>query len=212
MENIYDGLLGGGQWVSKSKIDSRLYETDIVDGILSNPGETRTREQIELCCSIGLIGELAVASKLGGILNPQEFDLADRHSYGWDVLDTRHDLKLEIKNHGKKWFDYAKKDLQVLFRNIESGCMDYIITTKVVQLKEEVPGFQVWPRLVINPKTFRHYLHDSKTDSTKQYYNHYHAMAAGECFEFNEHLECNTVYKPAQPWYNSNNDKFAKAQ
>ena len=211
MENQYKELFGGGQWVAKSKLLKRLEETNIISGIMSNRTQSkdRTVEQVTQACITGLAGELGVAARLGGILNPSEFNQSDRNSFAWDVLDSRNNLKLEIKNHNSKWWTYAPRNVQVLGRNIAEECMDYIVTTKVVELDEEVPGFQIWPRLVINPQSFRKYSKRSQYNSSL-YYDHVSAIRDGECFEFNKHLECNTVYKESKPWYNSNNDKFKK--
>lgn len=184
--NMYDDFFVGGQWVAKKEVLERLSETGIVESVMSHDVKRkgRTIEQVANDCTRGLAAEVGIAIITKGELNPQQFDITNRDSYGWDVKCGITGEKLEIKNHQNKWWSYSPKNVQTLARNISEKVFDKIITAKV---DEDDEGFTIWPRLVIDPTKWRQYSRRSQYNGSL-YWDHQTARRNNDCTVYNEDI------------------------
>lgn len=184
--NMYNDFFVGGQWVTKKAIEERLAETNIVDNIMSNEKQRkgRNREKVLENCSRGLVCEIGIAQAVNGELNPSRFDHTVRNSYSWDVKCGIYGNKLEIKNHQHDWWSYSPKNVQTLAKNIAAKQFDYIVTAKMIEFDD---GYEVWPRLVIDPLKFRQYSTRSQYNGGL-YWNHKTALRFGDCTMYNSEI------------------------
>jgi len=132
-----------------------------------------------MACEIGIANALPNAG-----LNNQDFDHTIRETYAWDVKQGNTSFEIKWMSLESHWWSFNPHVVDKIIRNYDAGYPDYIVVaTNVVS----GTGFAVYPRLLINPASFREYVTKSKFSNYKShYYNHKMAEYDGECQVYNE--------------------------
>ena len=188
MINLND-YLTGGIYVAHSHIKSRAewqYE-----GIISSPKrkeDMRTNDQIwnhtynSIACEIG-ISEALPDSKL----NEQKFNYKDITTWGYDV--SAFDLKIlfEIKwqHMLESWYSFTNQTATKIIDRYRKKGYHYLITAST---REYGDGLEIWPRLLIDPKTFRNHVKRSHYNKKPLFYNQYPAQRDNQCQIFNKNI------------------------
>ncbi len=155
----------------------------MAEGIMESDRKSKGRDYSQVYKNTldGVICEMGIASLSKGKANEQKFVLQDRDTYAWDVLSA-FNHKLEVKKHKDKWFSFYPGNILTMLNNISSNRFDYIVTASWY---EALDHYVVYPRLLINPKTFQRYISRSNFN-TSCYYNHRSSAADNQCIIFNE--------------------------
>ncbi len=187
MTKVYDDFFVGGHWVAKTEVLERLEDTGIIDGVMSNPNQRKNRDRAQVTqdCTRGLACEVGIAAMVKGELNPQQFDMTNRETYGWDIKCGITGNKLEVKNHQHVYWSYYAKNIQTLAKNIAENIFDYIVTAKMM---DDNDGYVIYPRLVIQPNSFSMHGRERSKFANKLYYNHHFAKARNHCTEYNSEI------------------------
>lgn len=150
--------------------------TEMSHNIADRNTSSRSYEQIYKDTLQGVIREYAVAQFLDGYLNPKQFDISDRDSYGWDVGAIIHGetYRFEVKPTPDtgKYFSFSESIYRVLQNNIMSGVVDAIITVAVTT--EEDGTRTCRPRHLIPVNDFEKNVHKSMYANRGRayYFNH----------------------------------------
>ena len=178
--------LTGGRFVSHNDIKPRARSQ--YDGIMKNKtaADPRTPEQVwkqtysSIACEIGIARSLP-----NGKVNDQKFDHTNVHSYGWDVSGLTNVL-FEIKHEHltEDWYSFKEFTAEKIMSRFKSKAYHYLITAST---KEADDGLEIWPRLLIDPSTFRHYIYKTNYATGKKplWYNHISAYRSEDCDIFN---------------------------
>lgn len=181
----YNDFLRGARFVTFQEANERAKW--LMEGIKEHHTKSkgRTDEEIMHQSMRGVICELGIKQALNGQMNDQEFDYRDRSTHGYD-LTAYDNAKIEIKLHKDKYFSFYPANIKTMLNNIAENVFDYIVTASFYQDIRE-GGYVVYPRLLINPKTFRQYATVSNYGRNKpMWYNHHAAAKDGQCIIFNE--------------------------
>lgn len=147
--------------------------------ISRTPAKSRYRSDEEIVNSVvrGFICELGVAQILGK-RNEKDWSYKDRESFAYDVIDTDHFARHEVKHqHGDHW-SFRPEAIKTLLNNIAAGLLDTIITA---DYRSADDGFYVKPILIIDPKHFRSYMRRSQYKPGTFYYDHRAASHDKHC-------------------------------
>jgi hypothetical protein len=151
--------------------------------IASHPARSRdrTEEEIEKSTVRGMVNEIAIA-KLLGCRNLAVWDFRVRESFSWDVKDSIHGLRHEVKTQAGSYWSMYPEIIKTLLNNIRLEGLDTIITASHVVQGD---SYVVYPKMIINPPTFKSYLLRSSYQAGGLYYDHRIAAHDGECILFN---------------------------
>jgi len=175
----------GARFVDHDTIERRTHWQ--ASGIIENKPEwdTRTNETIynqtynSMACEIGIADALP-----NGMLNETKFNHKDRSTYAWDVKDGNTNFEIKWMSLESDWYSFMPQVVDKIVRNYDAGYPDYIVVATNVA---SGTGFAVYPRLLINPASFKEYVTKSKFSNYKShYYNHKMAEYDGECQVYNE--------------------------
>lgn len=155
----------------------------MAEGIMESDRKSRGRSYGQVFNNTldGVICEMGIAALCKGKVNDQKFVLHDRDTYAWDVLSA-FNHKLEIKKHKDKWFTFYPMNVNTMLNNINENRFDYIVTAS---WWEALDYYVVYPRLIINPKTFQKYISRSQFNSSC-FYDHRMGLHDNQCLIFNE--------------------------
>ena len=137
-------------------------------------GDKRLEERIEKVTTDSSVCEVAIAAALGGQVNTQEFDYKIPQTYAYDVSlgGYQEDAYFEVKwmSMESEWYSFNEK----LIRQVEDRKQYYDRLIVATNLPAKCGGWNVFPRLIIDPQSFTRWLKPSKYDNYKPYYyNHY---------------------------------------
>lgn len=130
--------------------------------------DLRTDDEILRDSFHGTIREVGISKITQGIVNEQTPVWADRTTYGWDVEVC--DLKLEIKPQHGVFFAVSNKVAKKMINN--SDHYDYILTVKIIKMKEGISMYKVIPCQLIKSKDFARKCTKSMYKDNQMYYNH----------------------------------------
>ena len=181
-------FLTGGRFVKTSDIKPRAKWQ--FNGIIERArqiNDPRTEEKIWNDTFHSIACELGIAQCFPhGYVNCQAFDHTDINTWGWDVKAFNYRFEIKYQKLGETWYSMSKTIAESIMDKFSRNGFDYIITAST---RKEKDGYEIWPRLLINPKTLRKNLSRSKYDNYKPiYYNQYVAMADGDCQIYNEEI------------------------
>lgn len=182
---IYHDLLTGGTFVRDEDVNKRAEW--LAEGVKEHHFKSKGRsdETIMRHSTKGVICELGTCASLKGSMNDQTFDYKVRSTYAYD-LTALTGSRVEVKLHKDKYFSFYIDNIKTMLNNIAENAFDYLVTSSFYR-DEKHNGYVVYPRLVINPKTFRQYATTSNYGRNKpMWYNHHEASRDGECIILNE--------------------------
>lgn len=185
MLNLKD-FLTGARFVPHTEIKPRAKWQ--YNGIIKQAERTkdpRTPEKIwkdtynSIACEIGIAKALP-----NGEVNEQAFDHTDISTWGYDVMAMGTRFEIKYQKFAEDWYSMTNTIANKINDRYNQGGFDYLITAST---REEGNGLEVWPRLLINPKTFKNNIFKSHYDNYKPLvYNQYVARTDKECQIFNE--------------------------
>ena len=187
MHNLKD-FLTGARFVKTEDIMERAKWQ--YKGILERAHETndiRSDEKIWEQTFLSVACEIGIADALpNGQLNEQEFDYKDISTWGFDVTALGSRFEIKLQKWTETWYSMTSTIAQTIWDKYTRDGYDYIITASAINKGN---GFEIWPRLLINPQTFKNNLSKSKYDNYKPiYYNQYVAQSDGDCQVYNEKI------------------------
>lgn len=144
------------------------------------PHKSRDRDSAQIARDVasGIICELGIA-KLLGKRNTEAWNVLDRSSYSYDVIDSAHGKKHEVKHQFTDYWSFSPEVVKTLINNLEQSPPDTIIT---VSYKTNDDGsYVVRPRLIIDSKHFRAYMRRSQFKPGTFYYDHKAAAEQHHC-------------------------------
>ena len=150
-----------------------------VEGIkqwAKNPrsGDRRSEQRIEKVTLNSSVCEVGIAKALGGQVNTQKFNYKMAETYAWDVSlgGYQEDAYFEIKwmSMESDWYSFNEK----LVQQIEDRKKYYDRIIVATNIPAECGGWNVFPRLIIDPQSFSRWLKPSKYDNYKPYYYNHH--------------------------------------
>lgn len=180
-------FLTGARFVPHSEIKPRaMWQYEGIMKQAARTRDTRSKEQIwedtynSIACEIGVARSLPK-----GKLNEQAFDHTDISTWGHDV--TALGLRFEIKyeKFAEDWYSFVHSTAKKIMDRYRMNGYDYLITASTYKAEG---GLEIWPRLLINPETFRTNIMKSHYGNNYKplIYNQYVAMRNGDCQIFNE--------------------------
>ena len=185
MLNLKD-FLTGARFVPHSEIKPRAKWQ--YDGIIKRAikiQDKRKSEQIwadtynSIACEIGIARSLPK-----GEVNEQAFDHTDISTWGYDVMSLGLRFEIKYEKFAEDWYSFSHSTAQKIMDRYRQNGFDYLITASTYKAEG---GLEIWPRLLINPETFKSNISKSHYDNYKPlYYNQYVAKSDGDCQMFNE--------------------------
>ncbi len=185
MLNLKD-FLTGARFVPHSEIKPRAKWQ--YDGIIKRAikiQDKRRAEQIwadtynSIACEIGIARALPK-----GEVNEQAFDHTDINTWGYDVMSLGIRFEIKYEKFAEDWYSFSHSTAQKIMDRYRQNGFDYLITASTYKAEG---GLEIWPRLLINPETFKSNISKSHYDNYKPlYYNQYVAKSDGDCQMFNE--------------------------
>ena len=185
MLNLKD-FLTGARFVPHSEIKPRAMWQ--FNGIIKRAEKTqdkRNKEQIWADTYNSIACEIGVARSLPkGEVNEQAFDHTDISTWGYDVMSLGLRFEIKYEKFAEDWYSFSHSTAQKIMDRYRQGGFDYLITASTYKAEG---GLEIWPRLLINPETFKTNISKSHYDNYKPlYYNQYVARTDGDCQIFNE--------------------------
>ena len=185
MLNLKD-FLTGARFVPHSEIKPRAKWQ--YNGIIKRAEKTqdkRSKEQIWADTYNSIACEIGVARSLPkGEVNEQAFDHTDISTWGYDVMSLGIRFEIKYEKFAEDWYSFSHSTAQKIMDRYRQNGFDYLITASTYKAEG---GLEIWPRLLINPETFKSNISKSHYDNYKPlYYNQYVAKSDGDCQMFNE--------------------------
>lgn len=170
-------LTDKSEFVKSSRELEVKFQT-IADEIYNCPVRNSTMRSYDtvMSCVEKMVIEHALAQRTGFALNPLEFNVRDRHSYAYDVVDQSKDTHFECKRWAETWFSFDESAVSTFRKNVD--IVDYLVCGKVYKLDD---GYAVSFHLVADAKNFDRFIKPSNY-SKKYYYDHVKACVAGYAY------------------------------
>lgn len=153
----------------------RDFQLDGIKEWANNPrsSDRRSSARIEKVTLDSSVCEVGIAQGLGGFCNTCDFDYKRPLTYAWDVglAGYQEDAHFEIKwmSLDSDWYSFNEK----LIEQVENRKQYYDRLIVATNIRTE-SGWDVYPRFIINPQKFTHYVKRSKYDNYKPYYYNHH--------------------------------------
>jgi len=170
-----------------------------IEGILrwaKESDDPRSPETIERDTLNSSACEVAIAEALGGHCNNAIHDKFDPLTYAWDVTAAESFFEIKWMSLESDWYSFNEKlKKDVAWRK---KYYDRIIVATNVRTKN---GWDVYPRLIIDPKDFDSCVTESNYNKGKTYYyKHFNPS----CVILNKQniSKAKCVYKGRKPVYN----------
>tara|TARA_B100000927_G_scaffold139977_1_gene112986 strand:- start:397 stop:1017 length:621 start_codon:yes stop_codon:yes gene_type:complete len=185
MLNLKD-FLTGARFVPHSEIKPRAKWQ--YNGIIKRAEKTqdkRSKEQIWADTYNSIACEIGVARSLPkGEVNEQAFDHTDISTWGYDVMSLGIRFEIKYEKFAEDWYSFSHSTAQKIMDRYRQNGFDYLITASTYKAEG---GLEIWPRLLINPETFKSNISKSHYDNYKPlFYNQYVAKSDGDCQIYNE--------------------------
>lgn len=186
MLNLKDFLTGGRLVKTEDILPRAKWQYKGIQARAEQINDRRTPDQIwantfhSVACEIGIARSLP-----NGVLNEQVFDHTDIKTWGWDVNALGQRFEIKYQKFTEDWYSMTKTIANSIIDKFQRNGFDKIITASTRKVDDD--HYEIWPRLLINPDSFRKNLQKSNYDNYKPlYYNQYIARTDGDCQIYNE--------------------------